>query len=200
MSRQPSAFTLVELLVVIAIMGILSGLLLTVVSKARSRGRSVGCLNNLRQWGMATALFADSNGDLLPRDGSPNGTSTNAGWYVDLPYELGVDPYGWRYPDTESVSPTAHEYRQPATAHRGERASERFTIAGKERHRGCDAIDVDRLVLDESPLAEEVAYVFPPQQGESNVLKGRSKIFCVEPIFRWMLEQSSDSGMVQQTC
>lgn len=86
-------FTLVELLVVIAIIAILAGLLLAVVGKVRSGGRATQCLNNLKQWGTATQLYADENDDFLPRDGTPNGTSTNSGWYVDLPKQMEIPPY-----------------------------------------------------------------------------------------------------------
>lgn len=59
-------FTLIELLVVIAVIGILSALLLPVLSKAKERGRSISCLSNIRQLGMAAALYAADNKDQLP--------------------------------------------------------------------------------------------------------------------------------------
>lgn len=93
------AFTLVELLVVMAVIAILAGLLLPVLSQAKAKVRDTGCLNNLKQWGVATHIFAADNGDLLPKDGAPNGASTNEGWYVDLPRVLGLPPYhqqAWR--------------------------------------------------------------------------------------------------------
>jgi prepilin-type N-terminal cleavage/methylation domain-containing protein/prepilin-type processing-associated H-X9-DG protein len=94
-------FTLIELLVVIAIVGILAGLLLPALGQAKDRARSTACVGNLRQWGLATMLYTADNDDYLPRDGVPNPdeTSTNSGWYVDLPRQMKIPPYlamAWR--------------------------------------------------------------------------------------------------------
>lgn len=58
----PSGFTLVELLTVIAIVVILIAILLPALTKARESARSVQCMSNMRQIGLAFTMYADRNG------------------------------------------------------------------------------------------------------------------------------------------
>jgi prepilin-type N-terminal cleavage/methylation domain-containing protein/prepilin-type processing-associated H-X9-DG protein len=57
------AFTLIELLCVMALISILAALLLPAINQGRARAKRVGCINNLRQVGIAFQNFAhDHNG------------------------------------------------------------------------------------------------------------------------------------------
>src|SRR5579872_4474010 len=88
--RQPgrSGFTLVELIVVIAIIAVLIALLAPCLSRARAQARTVQCMSNMRQVGLALLSYADAHeGYLYPDD---------MGWNKDH-----VGPV---YPDNGSLS------------------------------------------------------------------------------------------------
>jgi prepilin-type N-terminal cleavage/methylation domain-containing protein/prepilin-type processing-associated H-X9-DG protein len=82
---RKNAFTLIELLVVVAIIAVLIAMLLPALNQAREAAKQAACLSNLKQIGVATAMYPnDYNGWSMPAQPGYNpalGSPWMAGWY-----------------------------------------------------------------------------------------------------------------------
>ena len=75
--RKRTGFTIIELLVVIAIMGVLAGMLMVAVQKAREAAKRIECASQLRQLGIAAHNYHDTFGGFPSED-------KNVSLYVSL--------------------------------------------------------------------------------------------------------------------
>ncbi|MEA3401621.1 MAG: prepilin-type N-terminal cleavage/methylation domain-containing protein [Armatimonadota bacterium] len=99
-------FTLVELLVVIGILAILAGLLFPVFARVREKGRAASCLSNLRQVGMATAMYTEDAGGVYP----PRFTVLGETYWWDLVDPYVREPEVWYCPSEGERAPDLRHY------------------------------------------------------------------------------------------
>jgi prepilin-type N-terminal cleavage/methylation domain-containing protein/prepilin-type processing-associated H-X9-DG protein len=135
------AFTLIELLVVIAIIAILAALLLPVLAKAKERGKSIACLNNMTQIMMATKMYVnDNNGTMIPlwieqgAAGWANWTYDPATFVVQNPQNPGTEYLWWQDKlRLDNLLPAQNVFScpaltLPATLAHGQAGSSKYTL------------------------------------------------------------------------
>src|SRR3984957_8772818 len=92
MKARKGAFTLIELLVVIAIISILASMLLPALGKAKEKGVTIYCVNNLRQLGLGMQMYGDDSNDRLPVS-TANITTPGVGAFTNGTWTSSLLPY-----------------------------------------------------------------------------------------------------------
>lgn len=88
-------FTLIELLVVMGVIGVLAGILLPVMARAREQARRTECLSNLGQAQKALVIYGNSFNEYLP---------SVPGWgLAQFEYKVGTERIS-NYPDHYGIS------------------------------------------------------------------------------------------------
>ena len=141
--REHSGFTLIELLVVIAIIAILAAMLLPALARAKQNAQKAQCSSNLRQWGLATTMYAGDNKNLFPDNTITSGSA---------------DP-SWMNPELNTFFYPAYLYKNAVgTAKTGERQNDVLY---------CPTDGWHRLYEEASGLTNLIGYDWLPARDPS---------------------------------
>jgi len=140
-------FTLIELLVVIAIIGILAGILLPVLSRARESARKTLCMSNIKQIGMGLIMYANENSESFPLSSASNPAMAS----LNLLYDTYIsDNKVFNCPSDTTVSAASNAGMSVATSAATEYFTSTQSSYGYDRFH-TQAVDADVAIAADRP-------------------------------------------------
>jgi prepilin-type N-terminal cleavage/methylation domain-containing protein/prepilin-type processing-associated H-X9-DG protein len=98
--RRKRGFTLIELLVVIAIIAILASLLMPALSKAKTKGQGISCMNDTKQLMLAWTMYVQDNNDVLPFAYASTAANIPFSWIQGILDWSNANPDNWNIDTT----------------------------------------------------------------------------------------------------
>ncbi len=187
MPRLNKGFTLIELLVVIAIIGILAGILLPVLSRARESARRTQCMSNVKQIGMGLIMYANENNEMFP---ASTVTATPAMESLNLLFDTYVsDNRVFNCPSDTTVNAASNSPMTPSTAGGGQRFTATQCSYGYDRTHS-QANDADVALVADRPPATPLANPSPSSanhngRGQNVVYVDGHVEFVNSPLAGW---------------
>lgn len=155
---------------VIAIIALLAALLLPTLAKAKQKAHGAQCLNNLKQWGIATQLYVADNQEWLPKEGKQTPLESDLSnpayqaWYIQLPAELNLSPYRdmpWR--TNPAIIPARSIWICPSNPRRCDASSlsnNLFHYCLNQGHDGLGDDDKDIIRITSIPNPSRTVWLF----------------------------------------